>query len=148
MPAPTYGELADIKPITDLIDAAAARGNLGSAITDTTKAPAETGWQIDQFFFQRAGQVCQIRIRFQRTGGTITVPVTGDIANQLISTLNVSIPAPVDAVSLTSSASGRVHVASLNSARQFYLAAVSPGANIATNDIFDVTGIYLTAASL
>lgn len=110
----------------------------------TSFLSSASGWSVTGGGTSRIRQVGPwvfIRIDVTRTGGTITVPASGDITNQTIATLNPEWrpdwPQP-----LTSAESGRVASFMVNSAGSVRLHAVGGSTNINNGNVMSLRGFY------
>lgn len=105
---------------------------------------AQSGWKVRTDTtnnIRRIGDWVNINCTFTRTGGTISVPATGDITNVTVAILNVAWrPAYWQAVH--SGESGRLAAFSLGSNGHVRLNAVGGTANIGTNSNFSIRGWY------
>lgn len=106
---------------------------------------AATGWTIvSQSGVKKAG-IAFVNIRFTRSGAAVTVPVDGNIANQIVATLAAGwAGAPGAGIPLVSSHTGPLAVGYIDGtgAGQVFLSAVTAGATIPTGAEFTLAGVY------
>lgn len=116
-----------------------------SGLITTGVATALTNWTITSQQFRKVGQFISLYLAVTYTGSTITVPANGNITNQNIAQLASGwLPATgTNALALPSSSTGRVAHFVLTNAGLVSIAAVAPGANLASGEDWTLTGIYM-----
>lgn len=106
-----------------------------------------TGGDSQRFAYAAAGKIVllQMSLFFERTGGTINVPLNGDITDQLICTLPTELQGNVGAwQSLATGITGRVVCgAYLPTSGDVYMTAVAGAANITNGDQFSLGGLLI-----
>ena len=124
----------------------AAAINLNTAATEftyTTTAPtAGTGWSIDAFEAYYSSTFMVLKLTVERTGTAITVPTTGNFTNELVATLDAEVHGTSGFDStLGGGGSGRVTSGYINpNTGEVRLSAVAGSANVATNDVLELSG--------
>lgn len=121
----------------DVLESAAVLGAVGNP-----GGPA-TGWELDGTpRGRRLGRLAFIAIGVKRTGGTITVPTSGDVPNVPLFTLSAGwaaaagMPYPGSA-----GAFGRLNGSYVDGAT-VHLVSVAPGTNIVNGDTITVYALY------
>lgn len=126
-----------------------ADGLVSTPYVTTGIGTIQSGWSLN---YQRGlirGGVAFVSIEFVRTGGTITVPATGDITNTAVFQLDAAWFPPSSPAGLlpglTSSSVARVAAGTVNGTGMIQLVAVAPGANIVDGNTFSLYGSWPVA---
>ena len=106
---------------------------------------AAPGWSVTGGVFYWKPGLAAGRVTVQRTGGAISVNATGDITNQTVLTgLPARFTPMVDQVGVGNGSAGRAASFHFTVSGLLSLSAVSPGANINTNDVLTASGVWAT----
>lgn len=87
---------------------------------------------------------CYGTFLFTRTGGTLTVPVDGDLTNVAVGTITDTVTYPILSVPLGPGA-GRIAAGTLASTGLITLTATTPGASIINGDVVTLAGSWPVA---
>lgn len=145
----TFSELLNIgqEATSDAIAADRARLTAieGAALVSSVFAAglvASSGWSIITQEVRSKAGVVFFRARFSRSGGAITVPSDGNIANQLVATFAAGwVPASGMRYAATSAETGPLATGWADNTG-LYLAAVQGGSSILTSSEFSLLGTY------
>jgi hypothetical protein len=141
----TYYDVASVSNIGGRATAGWYRTSdwIDTAWITTGVTTAQTGWTTaggTARYYIRSGWVYAL-FYFTRTGGTITVPVDGDVATQNLATFDATAYLPTQAIVLNSG-SGRLSGGVLASSGLITLTATTPGASIVNTDVVGLTGSW------
>ncbi len=107
-------------------------------------AVAATGWSLSTNIGVKIGKTAFVNFTFTRTGSAITVPSDGNVSNTLMASLaaGFAILNAMGGCGLSSTHTGPLASAYINTAGDIYLAAVAPGSTIPTGAAFSFFGTY------
>jgi hypothetical protein len=119
--------------------------SLRNVATFTTGATAASGWSLVSFEAAvHASGIASFQVYVERTGGTITVPTSGDLASVNIATLPASLTPAIETV-LTNGYLGRVAGGALQTGRNVRLGSVGGSDNIVNTDRLALGGTVILA---
>lgn len=137
------------------MDSAASKGKLKLPFdaslrrTNTTSVMTwAAGWAetSDRGGVRRFGPYCYVRILFKRTGSSISVPVSGNVANQTVGTLHSDFH-PLQEVPLYHLATGRMIQGFIAANGDVRIANMNPGSGTSvpfdTNEESDLAAWYV-----
>lgn len=108
----------------------------------TSGITAASDWSITEQRYRRSGDVVSFTMTVQRTGASITVLGTGDVANTAAATMPAAFR-PTQAQALAAFATGPVQSWFINGSGVVTLAATAPGMTITSGTNLSVGGTYL-----
>lgn len=112
----------------------------------SASASSAAGWRIDNTVgYLTTDGWMRMRADFTRTGATISVPTTGDLANVTVGTIAPAKYGPIYTVAAASASGGRVASGEFNSAGEIRLGAVGGAADITTGSSLSLEATYKIA---
>lgn len=114
-----------------------------ASATGTNFVTAANGWTITASEYKQSGNTVQAHIDFTRSGSSITISGDANISNSEIATINSTSLYPAIQAPAISGATGRIASGYVTPTGSINIAAVAPGANIATNDTFSFNIVYV-----
>lgn len=146
IPSPTIGMVSWLNDVSRLDLYSTDTGSLGSPTwlplfrptAQITGAGAQTGWSITSFDGWFNASSFQWEMVFSRTGASITVPATGNIANQLVANVDANMRNRRMNTPCTSTATGPVMTGYVDATGNVYITATTPNVTINTGDSFSL----------
>lgn len=117
-------------------------GTRGDTSTQSVTSGAASGWRVDYIRYRSKDGLTQVWVSFERTGGTVSVPANGDIANLHVCTVPNAAKPGSWWQPLSTGATGRVVAGHLDAQGRVYLDAVGGGREIQKGELFTLTGMY------
>lgn len=124
-------------------------GSTSAPLFVDSGAAAAAGWSVVDLLAWRDGQILQFRLIVQRTGGTITVPASGDLGNQAVATLPVSLRGSLPAALVCGGggATGRLVGGSfVPSTGVVSITSIAGAANVVNGNQMTFGGMFLLSA--
>lgn len=112
-------------------------------ISGTSAMVAASGWSITAQSIVVKNGIAVGQMSFTRTGAAITVPASGNIANQTVATTTNAAYRPAFRTPLAMLAGGPVVGGEVTTAGDWRFNAMAPGNTIATGDTFEVGAMWI-----
>lgn len=104
---------------------------------------ATSGWSLEWQYGHRTGQVTTVNIRVTRTGGTINVPASGNVANTTLGAVT-ALYRPYMYGPLTTTSTGTTMLGYVTSAGTVYLTSTVPNIDIVRGTSFAIGGTWVS----
>lgn len=128
-------------------DQVSGKPTLWDVSSDTTATTVATGWQVLWASSRNRGGITTASVRMRRTGGTISVPSSGNVGNTVLCRLTNPALRPFQYGNLTTSSSGATMLAYINDGGQIILTSTVPNASITTGTEFVLTGTWVSTGN-
>lgn len=117
-------------------------GTRNDTSTQSVTSGSVSGWRVDYVRYRSKDGITQLWVSFERTGGTISVPANGDMANTHICNVPRAAWPAAWWQALNSGATGRSAAGHVDSQGRVHLDAVGGGREIKKGEFFTLAGMY------